>query len=86
MVSSIPYPHLIKYLTQRRRRHFGVVVQAVLIVFVIALTRGLALAALFWAYALAFPLRSMLVRRPRPVAPTDDHDLDWMEERKVAKQ
>jgi CDP-diacylglycerol--serine O-phosphatidyltransferase len=86
MVSSIPYPHLIKYLTQRRRRHFGVVVQAVLIVFVIALTRGLALAALFWAYALAFPLRSMLVRRPRPVAPTDDHDLDWMEERKVAKE
>jgi len=73
MVSSVPYPHLIKHLTARRRKHFGVVVQAVLIVFVIALTRGLALAPLFWAYALAFPVRAMLVRRPRPVPSEEGH-------------
>ncbi len=86
MVSSVPFPHVIKHLTQRRRRHFGVVVQAVLVVFVIALTRGLALALLFWGYALAFPIRSMLVARRRPPIRDDGHDLEWQDERKVAEQ
>jgi CDP-diacylglycerol--serine O-phosphatidyltransferase len=85
MVSRIPFPHVVKHLTQRRRRHFGVVVQAVLVVFVIALTRGLALALLFWGYALAFPLRSMLVARRRPPIHDDARDLDWGDERKVAQ-
>jgi CDP-diacylglycerol--serine O-phosphatidyltransferase len=79
MVSRVPYPHVIKHLTQRRRRHFGVVVQAVLIVFVIALTRGLALALLFWAYALAFPVRSMLLRRQRPAPAPEGHGIGWNE-------
>ena len=67
MVSSVPFPHLIKHLTRRRNRHFGVVVQAVLVVFVIALTRGLALALFFWAYALAFTIRSLVIRAQRPI-------------------
>ncbi len=86
MVSSVPFPHVIKHLTQRRRRHFGVVVQAVLVVFVIALTRGLALALLFWAYALAFPIRSLLLSRQRAVAPEESHGIDWMDEGKVAEE
>ena len=87
MVSSIPFPHVIKHLTQRRRRHFGMVVQAVLVVFVIALTRGLALALLFWGYALAFPLRSVLVHLRRPVLRHDDeHDLDWRDDGKIAER
>ena len=83
MVSSVPFPHLVKHLTQRRRRHFGVVVQAVLVVFVIALTRGLALALFFWAYALAFPIRSMIVSRRRPNASDETHGIDWMDEGEV---
>jgi CDP-diacylglycerol--serine O-phosphatidyltransferase len=86
MVSSVPFPHLIKHLSQRRRKHFGVVVQAVLIVFVIALTRGLALALLFWAYALAFPIRSLLVGRRRVEAPVENHGIDWMEDGKMAER
>ncbi len=86
MVSSVPFPHLIKHLSQRRRRHFGVVVQAVLIVFVIALTRGLALALLFWAYALAFPIRSLLVGRRRPEVPAEDQNIDWMDDGKMAER
>jgi CDP-diacylglycerol--serine O-phosphatidyltransferase len=86
MVSSIPYPHVIKQLTQRRRRPFGVVVQAVLIVFVIAVTRGLALAPLFWAYALAFPVRALLLMRHHPAAHDQGHGMEWMDERQVAEE
>ena len=60
--------------------------QAVLIVFVIALTRGLALALLFWAYALAFPIRSLLVARRRPQLPAEDHAIDWMDDGKMAER
>jgi len=84
MVSSVPYPHFTKQLMRRRRGQFGVVVQAVLLVFVIALTHGLALTLLFWAYALAFPLRSLVMRRRRLVAPNSSPDGNWMDERKVA--
>jgi CDP-diacylglycerol--serine O-phosphatidyltransferase len=70
MVSTVPFPHVTKHLTQRCSP-FGVLVQAVLVVFVIALTRGLALALLFWVYALAFPIRSLLVGRHQPVAPVE---------------
>jgi CDP-diacylglycerol--serine O-phosphatidyltransferase len=86
MVSSIPFPHVIKHLTQRRRRHFGVVVQAVLVVCIIALTRGLALVLFFWGYALVFPIRSIVVARQRAPIHEDGHDIDWRDERKVAEQ
>jgi CDP-diacylglycerol--serine O-phosphatidyltransferase len=75
MVSSIPFPHFTKHLL-RRRRHFGVVVQAVLIVFLIAATRGLALTLLFWAYALFFPVRWMLLRGRRRNIATETHGAD----------
>src|SRR5262249_22108910 len=72
MVSSIPFPHFTKHLLSRRR-HFGVVVQAVLIVFLIVVTRGLALALLFWAYALFFPIRSLLLRGRRHSVVSESH-------------
>ena len=86
MVSSVPFPHLIKHLTQRRRRHFGVVVQAVLIVFIIALTRGLALAFFFWAYALIFPLRALLAHSRRPNGSDEPHGRDWIDESHAAEE
>ncbi len=61
MVSRLPYPHFTKQLL-RRRRHFGFVVQAVLLIFVVALQPDLSLFALFWAYALSAPIRYALVR------------------------
>jgi CDP-diacylglycerol--serine O-phosphatidyltransferase len=76
MVSSVPFPHVIKYLTQRRRRHFGVVVQVVLVLFVIALNKSVALALLFWAYALAFTIRALVLSLRHPAAPVETHRMD----------
>jgi CDP-diacylglycerol--serine O-phosphatidyltransferase len=64
MVSRIPYPHFTKQLL-RGRRSFRVVVQAVLVVFVIALTPELAFFLLFWAYALNGLARYALIRALR---------------------
>jgi CDP-diacylglycerol--serine O-phosphatidyltransferase len=61
MVSRLSYPHVTKHLL-RRGRHFRFVVQAVLVIFAIALVRDLALFVVFWAYALQAPLRYALVR------------------------
>ncbi len=61
MVSNLSYPHFTKQLV-RRRRHFSMVVQAVLLLALIALTREVALFALFWAYALHAPLRYLISR------------------------
>jgi CDP-diacylglycerol--serine O-phosphatidyltransferase len=61
MVSRFPYPHLTKQLF-RRRRHFSFVVQAVLLISVVTLLPAASLFALFWAYALSAPIRSLIVR------------------------
>jgi CDP-diacylglycerol--serine O-phosphatidyltransferase len=61
MVSRLPYPHFTRHL-MRRGRHFHFVVQAVLVLFAIAMIRDLALFLVFWAYALQAPLRYLLVR------------------------
>src|SRR5262249_3557113 len=64
MVSRVPYPHVTKQLL-RGRRHFGHLVQAVLLVCLVALTHELALLLLFWGYALGMPLRYVVNRAAR---------------------
>jgi CDP-diacylglycerol--serine O-phosphatidyltransferase len=64
MVSRIPYPHFTNQLL-RGRRSFRFVVQAVMVVFVIALVPDLASFALFWGYALNGPVRFGLHRALR---------------------
>jgi CDP-diacylglycerol---serine O-phosphatidyltransferase len=61
MVSNLSYPHFTHQL-MRRRRNFSVIVQAVLVIFLIALVRDLAIFVVFWAYALASPLRYVITR------------------------
>jgi CDP-diacylglycerol--serine O-phosphatidyltransferase len=68
MVSRFSYPHLTKQLF-RRRRHFSVVVQAVLLISVITLLPAPSLFALFWAYALSAPIRYLIVRSLNRNAP-----------------
>jgi len=64
MVSNIPYPHFTNQLIKRHRR-FDAIVQAVLIVSVLALMRELALFILFWVYALHAPIYYLVARRMR---------------------
>jgi CDP-diacylglycerol--serine O-phosphatidyltransferase len=77
MVSRIPYPHVTKQVL-RGRRHFSHLVQVILAAFIIILVRELALAVLFWAYALGVPARYVLVRSlkrsalPAPTPTLDD--------------
>jgi CDP-diacylglycerol---serine O-phosphatidyltransferase len=61
MVSRVPYPHVTKQVL-RGRRHFGHLVQIILVAFVILLARELALLLLFWGYALGIALRYAVVR------------------------
>jgi CDP-diacylglycerol--serine O-phosphatidyltransferase len=68
MVSNFPYPHFTNELVRRRRR-FDAIVQAVLIVCIIALMRELALFILFWVYALHAPIYSLVSRRLRNALP-----------------
>jgi CDP-diacylglycerol--serine O-phosphatidyltransferase len=65
MVSPIPYPHITKQWLHRRHS-FGVVVQAVLVIFIIALAPHLAFFLLFWAYALNGPIRSLFLHVAHP--------------------
>lgn len=68
MVSRFSYPHLTKQLL-RGRRHLGFIVQAILLLAVVALVPHLAFLLIFWGYALLSPLRSLLGqarRRPLP--------------------
>ncbi len=64
MVSRLPYPHFTNQLL-RGRRPFRVIVQAVMVVFVIALVPDLAFFFLFWGYALYSPARVALHRALR---------------------
>jgi phosphatidylserine synthase len=61
MVSRIPYPHFTNQLL-RGRRSFGFIVQAVFVLFGIALVPDIACFLLFWLYALNGPVRYGLVR------------------------
>lgn len=68
MVSNFPYPHFTNQLIKRRRR-FDAVVQAVLVVCVIALLQQVALFILFWVYALHAPVYYLISRRLRGTLP-----------------
>jgi CDP-diacylglycerol--serine O-phosphatidyltransferase len=64
MVSRFSYPHLTKQLLRGKRR-FSHVVQIVLIVFILAIFRELAVVLSFWVYALSAPIGFGLSRALR---------------------
>jgi CDP-diacylglycerol--serine O-phosphatidyltransferase len=65
MVTRIPFPHLTKQIL-RGRRPFSHLVQVVLVAFVIALLRDLALPLAYWVYAISFPIRYLILRSLNP--------------------
>jgi CDP-diacylglycerol---serine O-phosphatidyltransferase len=64
MVSRVPYPHVTKQVL-RGRRHLSHLVQVIVAALIIILVRELALAVLFWAYALGMPARYVVLRHLR---------------------
>jgi CDP-diacylglycerol--serine O-phosphatidyltransferase len=64
MVSNVAYPHLTGRLL-RGRRHVVYLVQVLLAGFILLMFRQVAPALVFWGYALAFPLRGLLVKKLR---------------------
>jgi CDP-diacylglycerol--serine O-phosphatidyltransferase len=75
MVSNLSYPHFTNQIL-RRRHSFAFVVEVVVAVCLVALTRDLACFLLFWAYALHAPLRYAVVRVLRDPADLPDHDVN----------
>jgi CDP-diacylglycerol--serine O-phosphatidyltransferase len=61
MVSNVAYPHATSRLF-RGRRHVGYLVQILLAGFILLMLRQVAPALVFWGYALAFPLRGLVVK------------------------
>lgn len=77
MVSLLPYPHVTKQWL-RGRRHVWHLIQVLLLAFVVVLMRELALALVFWGYALGLPLRHLVMKhvlRETPAAPQLDDGL-----------
>jgi CDP-diacylglycerol---serine O-phosphatidyltransferase len=76
MVSRLSYPHMTKQIL-RGRRHFSYLVRVILAAFLIFMLREMALALLFWGYALSIPLRYALTRglRGKPL-PAPEPGLD----------
>jgi CDP-diacylglycerol--serine O-phosphatidyltransferase len=68
MVSRFPYTHFTRQLL-RGRRQFRFVVQAVVILTIVALTPNLALFLLFWTYALLGPVRYLVAHARRHAVP-----------------
>lgn len=62
MVSVVPYPHVTKQVL-RGRRHLSHLIQVLLAAFLIVAIRELALFLIFWGYALALPLRYLVMRK-----------------------
>lgn len=72
MVSLVSFPHIAKQML-RGRKHVGHLIQLLLAGFIILMFRELAVALVFWGYALAFPLRYLLFPRVRrEQTPTPD--------------
>ncbi|HWY86187.1 MAG TPA: CDP-diacylglycerol--serine O-phosphatidyltransferase [Gemmataceae bacterium] len=72
MVSNVPYPHVTKQIL-RGRRHLGHLIQVLIGVLIIVLMRELSLFLIFWIYALAMPVRFVLVKHlRREQMPTPD--------------
>jgi CDP-diacylglycerol--serine O-phosphatidyltransferase len=74
MVSRVPYVHLANRLFHRRR-HFGHLIQLLLVVAAVMLFRELALVLIFWLYALGGPVLVYWNRafRQQPASVTGDH-------------
>jgi CDP-diacylglycerol--serine O-phosphatidyltransferase len=68
MVSRIPYPHVTKQML-RGRKHFGQLIEVILVGFIILVARELALVLIFWVYALAMPVRYVVLRELRRRGP-----------------
>ena len=64
MVSNVPYPHVTGKVFAGKK-HIGHLIQLLLAVFIISMVRELAPVLIFWAYAIAFPVRSILLRSLR---------------------
>jgi CDP-diacylglycerol--serine O-phosphatidyltransferase len=75
MVSRLPYPHFTRQLL-RGRRQFRFVVQAVLVLALVALTPHLALFLMFWTYAMLAPVRYLVVQARRQAVPEHSPGLD----------
>lgn len=61
MVSVLPYPHVTKQWL-RGRRHIWHLIHVLLMGFIVLLVRELALALVFWGYAVGIPLRHLFVK------------------------
>jgi CDP-diacylglycerol--serine O-phosphatidyltransferase len=72
MVSRIPYPHFTNQVL-RGRHSFGFVVEAVFVIFGIALVPDIACFLLFWLYAFSSPFRFGLLRSLRRQALPSHH-------------
>jgi CDP-diacylglycerol--serine O-phosphatidyltransferase len=64
MVSDVPYPHVTGKVFAGKR-HIGHLIQLLLAVFIISMVRELAPVLIFWVYALAFPVRALVIRSMR---------------------
>jgi CDP-diacylglycerol--serine O-phosphatidyltransferase len=64
MVSRVPYPHATKQLL-RGRRHFSHLVEVLLLVCLLVVTREVALFLVFWGYAVSMPIRYLVNRSLR---------------------
>jgi hypothetical protein len=72
-VSNIPFPHLTGKLL-RGKKHLGRVVQLLLAGFLGYFFRELTLMAIFWGYAIYFPLRAMWVSQFRSEGPSTSEE------------
>jgi len=61
MVSLLPYPHVTKQWV-RRRRHVWDFIQGLLFLFIVYVMREVALALVFWGYAIGIPLRYLFIK------------------------
>ncbi len=61
MVSNIPYPHLTGKIF-RGKKHIGHLIQVLLAAFILLMFRSLAPLLVFWVFAFAFPLRTLIAR------------------------
>ena len=75
MVSNVPYPHVTGKIF-RGKKHIGHIIQLLLAAFILLMFRSLAPMLVFWLYAFAFPLRSLVLRNlrsgPEPEPPSAD--------------
>lgn len=84
MVSRVPYPHVTKQFlnqTLKGRRHFKYLIQFIVVAVLVFVIRELCFILAFWFYALALPIRHLVMRSlhpgalPAPAAPGVDETL-----------